>query len=132
MTRTISWRGVFENDEYRSLHGDAFKEDQDNVDWVAVTENHSLGWVTARDEDVLIGFVNVPWDGNLHAWIQDLMVSSTATHEGVGTRLIQEARDQSSLAGCLWLHVDFAASLAPFYLDSCGFEPSSAGLLKLS
>lgn len=134
MTRTISWRGLFENDEYRSLHRDAFKEDQDSegVDWVAMTERHSLGWVTARDRDALIGFVNVVWDGSFHAWIQDLMVSSAVTHQGVGTRLIQEAREQSSLAGCQWLHVDFDASLAPFYLDTCGFKPSSAGLLKLS
>lgn len=101
MTRTISWRGLFENDEYRSLHRDAFKEDQDSegVDRVAMTERHSLGWVTARDRDALIGFVSVVWDGSFHAWIQDLMVSSAVTHQGVGTRLIQEAREQSSLAG---------------------------------
>ena len=99
---------------------------------MAMTERYSLGWVTARDGDALIGFANVIWDGSLHAWIQDLMVASAVTHEGVGTRLIQEAREQGSLAGCQWLHVDFDESLAPFYLDTCGFESSSAGLLKLS
>ncbi len=32
---------------------------------------HSLGWVTAHDGDVLVGFVNVAWDGGDHAFLLD-------------------------------------------------------------
>jgi hypothetical protein len=37
----------------------------------------------------------------------------------------------SAPAGCGWLHVDFEDHLAPFYLESCGFRPTAAGVLRL-
>jgi hypothetical protein len=40
---------------------------------------------------------------------------------------VREARR----AGCEWLHVDFEEHLRPFYVNGCGFTPSSAGLLAL-
>ena len=50
---------------------------------------HSLGWVVARDGAELVGFVNVLWDGLVHAWIQDTMVAANASRgRGVGTRLV--------------------------------------------
>jgi hypothetical protein len=33
-------------------------------------------------------------------------------------------------AGCEWLHVDYEASLTPFY-EACGFVPTAAGLIRL-
>jgi len=50
---------------------------------------------------------------------------------GVGTHLLQEARDESSKAGYEWLHGDFEEPLAALYMDACGSEESSAGLLNL-
>lgn len=101
-------------------------------DWLAQVERHSMGWVTARDDNgVLVGFVNVIWDGLVHAWIQDVMVASTARHRGVGVQLVAAARDQCRDAGCEWLHVDFDDDLSDFYIDACGFSPASAGLMEL-
>jgi hypothetical protein len=33
--------------------------------------------------------------------------------------------------GCQWLHVDFEPNLASFYLDTCGFRRTDAGLVHL-
>jgi GNAT superfamily N-acetyltransferase len=131
MTITYEWRGAFVNDEFHILHAEAFETRVFDDDWVALTERHSLGWVTARDGDSLVGFVNVLWDGLVHAWLQDVMVALSARGEGIATRLVAVAREQAAAAGCEWLHVDFDDELAPFYFDACGFRPTNAGLIAL-
>jgi GNAT superfamily N-acetyltransferase len=135
LTNNFEWRGAFESAEVSLLHADSFGNAPDNApetDWRSMVLAHGLGWVTARDEDQgLIGFVNVIWDGGSHAWVQDVMVSSSARHHGVGTRLVAVARGACMRAGCAWLHVDFAEDLRPFYLGACGFQPSAAGLIRL-
>jgi GNAT superfamily N-acetyltransferase len=135
---TYEWRGKFDNDEANALHAEAFETrvfTSDEWDWVAITHAHSLGWVVARDEDDhdndLVGFVNVLWDGLVHAWIQDVMVANRTRGLGVGTRLVDEARAHARDAGCEWLHVDFEDHLRPFYFDACGFTPTNAGLIAL-
>jgi GNAT superfamily N-acetyltransferase len=128
------WRGPFTSQETNALHAEAFGAglvSAEDWDWVTLTGRYSLGWVTARDEDGLAGFVNVLWDGLVHAWLQDTMVASRARHRGVGTALVARASDGARVAGCEYLHVDFEDRLRPFYLGACGFSPTSAGLLKL-
>ncbi len=92
---------------------------------------HSLGWVVARRHSTLVGFVNVPWDGLAHAWIQDLMVASAARRQGLGRNLVRLATERAGAAGCEWLHVDFDDSLQHFYVEVCGFTPGKAGLRRL-
>jgi GNAT superfamily N-acetyltransferase len=94
-------------------------------------EGHSLGWVCARDGGVLVGFVNVAWDGVVHAFVLDTMVATRARRHGVGTRLVEIAVQQARAAGCEWLHVDFDDHLRAFYFDACGFTPTNAGLIEL-
>jgi GNAT superfamily N-acetyltransferase len=128
------WRGPFTSQEVNRLHAEAFGTgpfSAEDWDWAALTERFSLGWVTARDEDGLAGFVNVLWDGLVHAWLQDTMVACRARRRGVGTALVARASDGARVAGCEYLHVDFDDRLRPFYLDACGFAPTTAGLLKL-
>ena len=128
------WRGSFENDEVNRLHAEAFETDvfgEEDWNWRTLTSAHSLGWVTARDGTALVGFVNVLWDGLVHAWIQDTMVDVSARRRGVGTALVEWARRGARAAGCEWLHVDFDDRLRGFYLDSCGFRPTNAGLIAL-
>jgi hypothetical protein len=135
MTVSYEWRGAFTNAEVNTLHAEAFETRvfaDDEWDWVALTAAHSLGWVTARDGDVLIGFVNVVWDGLVHAWLQDTMVATSARHEGVGVGVVRAAQSGAADAGCEWLHVDFDDDLRPFYFDACGFTPTNAGLFPLS
>jgi GNAT superfamily N-acetyltransferase len=134
MAIDYEWRGPFANDEVNRLHAEAFETrvfDETEWNWRDLVERHSLGWVVARDGTTLVGFVNVLWDGLVHAWIQDAMVAQAARRQGVGVGLIARARDQAREAGCEWLHVDFDDGLRPFYVDACGFTPTSAGLIAL-
>ena len=134
MAHIYQWRGDFENSELTSLHRDAFESESIvavEADWKSLLLKHSLGWVTARDEFHLIGFVNVIWDGQVHAWIQDVMVSSASRKLGIGSSLVAYAREACKSAGCEWLHVDFEARLSSFYFDACNFKPTTAGLIHL-
>lgn len=135
MTITYTWRGDFDNAELNQLHAEAFATrvfDEAEWNWVQQVHGHSLGWVVARDGGELVGFVNVPWDGLVHAWIQDTTVATSVRHQGVGTELVAVAVRGARDAGCEWLHVDFDDELRPFYFDACGFTPTNAGLIALS
>lgn len=128
----IAWRGVFANAEVNTLHAEAFDHGPIEDDWTGITARHSIGWVTARDEDGrLIGFVNVIGDGTVHAWIQDTMVAPGVRRRGIGLRLVETARDGAREAGCEWLHVDYDADLREFY-RAAGFRPTEAGLIDLT
>ena len=134
MAVTYTWRGDLTSAELNALHADAFETKvygDDEWDWVAQLDGHSLGWVLARDGDALVGFVNVAWDGLVHAWIQDTMVASVARHRGIATALVARAVEGARGAGCEWLHVDFEDHLRPFYFEACGFTPTNAGLIEL-
>ena len=129
------WRGPFSNKEIHLLHAQAFETrlyDESEWDWVTQTDKYSLGWVVARHEGDFIGFVNVLWDGFVHAFIEDVMVHSSYRHKGVGVTLVSHARDRAQLAGCEFLHVGFAGDLQPFYIDACGFKPTCGGLMELT
>ncbi len=130
-----TWRGEFTNNEINGLHAQAFGHrvyNENEWEWVELCSSHSLGWVTARTEDDLVGFVNVISDGFIHAWIQDEMVSPGAQRQGIGVRLIRKARDAAKEAGCEWLHVDFDDELKVFYYDAAGFHPTNGGLIDLT
>ena len=52
---------------------------------------------------VVVGFVNVLWDGLVHAYLEDVMVAAEARNRGVGVegpatppRMAPELRDASS------------------------------------
>jgi GNAT superfamily N-acetyltransferase len=134
VTTIFTWRGAFTNSEVNALHAEAFQTrvyDEAEWDWVRLTSQHSLGWVVARQGGELIGFVNVLWDGLVHAWLQDTMVASRSRGEGIGTGLVARAREAAKAAGCEYLHVDFDEQLAPFYFGACGFSATWAGLIAL-
>ena len=131
VTVVYEWRGSFTSAEVEALHADAFGHAPGDLDWRSQVDHHSLGWVCARDGEVLVGFVNVPWDGAGHAFLVDTVVARRIRHQGVGSRLVAVAVDEARAANCEWLHVDFEADLAPFYLDACGFRPTPAGLIRL-
>ena len=131
----VVWRDEVTSAEVNALHAEAFGtrvfSDQE-WDWRTLLERHSLGWVTARDHaGTLVGFVNVLWDGGVHAWLQDTMVAASARRRGVATRVVGVARDRARAAGCEYLHVDFDDDLRDFYYGACGFTPTNAGLLRL-
>jgi GNAT superfamily N-acetyltransferase len=134
MPITYAWRGPFTNEEVNALHAEAFETrvfDAAEWNWVELTARHSLGWVVGRRDGALVGFVNVVWDGLVHAWLQDTMVALDARGHDIGTELVVRARDGAQAAGCEWLHVDFDDDLRHFYFDACGFQPTNAGLIAL-
>lgn len=128
---TCEWRGEFENHEVNALHAEAFGHRILDDDWVGQVEKRSLGWVTARDGVKLAGFVNVAWDGGVHAFLVDTMVARAYRRRGLATRLVKEATERARAAGCEWLHVDFDNELRSFYLDACGFRSTPAGVIRL-
>lgn len=100
--------------------------------WWSRIREHSLGWVGARDHDgLLVGFVNVAWDGGDHAFLIDTKTRGSHQRRGIGRDLVRVAVRHAAAAGCEWLFVDFGAELSPFYLDACGFTPTAAGLVHL-
>jgi GNAT superfamily N-acetyltransferase len=131
MTFTYEWRGDFDSAAVEALHAEGFGHAPAEYDWKAQVERHSLGWVCARDGDQLVGFVNIAWDGAVHAFILDTLVTKPARRQGVGKALIALAVEESRAAGCEWLHVDFDDHLRPFYFDACEFAPTNAGLFPL-
>ncbi|TQM77899.1 acetyltransferase (GNAT) family protein [Saccharothrix saharensis] len=128
---SYEWRGHFENPEVNALHAEGFDHAPLADDWWGQVTRHSLGWVTARRDDTLIGFVNVAWDGAIHAFVLDTLVTTAERSRGVGRHLVATAVDAARAAGCEWLHVDFDDHLEPFYFDNCGFQPTNAGLIAL-
>ena len=125
------WRGPFTNTELNVLHAEGFGHRVLDDDWHAQVSRHSLGWVCAREDGRLAGFVNVAWDGGVHAFLLDTLVTARVRRRGVGTKLVAAASDGARAAGCEWLHVDFEDHLRSFYFDSCGFSPTNAGLIAL-
>lgn len=127
---TYEWRGEFDNRALNVLHAEGFGHPVRD-DWWGRVNRHSLGWVCAWDGSELVGFVNVSWDGGVHAFILDTVVATKARRQGVGTMLVRVAAEQARAAGCEWLHVDFEEHLRPYYFDGCGFSPTKAGLIQL-
>lgn len=131
MTITYAWRGEIDDDALDRLHADGFGYPAGGANWADRLRRHSLGWVCALDGGVLVGFVNVAWDGGSHAFLLDTVVASDRRQEGIGVALVAAAAEGARAAGCAWLHVDFEERLSPFYLDACGFRETAAGLLAL-
>lgn len=127
------WRGAFENAELNALHAECFEHRFFNDDWWAQVNRYSLGWVCMRETDSqkLAGFVNVAWDGGLHAFLLDTMVTRPLQRQGHATCLVQEAVRNAKASQCEWLHVDFEPHLRSFYMHTCGFTPTEGGLVRL-
>jgi hypothetical protein len=91
MAITYERRGEFDNAEVSALHAEAFNTrvyDEAEWNWRQLVERHSLGWVVARAGTELVGFVNVLWDGLVHAWLQDTMVAAKGRRAGSRRRTV--------------------------------------------
>lgn len=125
------WRGYITNAALNALHAEAFEHEPFDEDWEKQLDRHSLGWVCAYAGDQLVGFVNVAWDGAVHAFVLDTIVAGSHRRTGIGSRLVALAAEEAKRAGCEWLHVDFDPEHRSFYLEACGFTPAEAGLIEL-
>ena len=128
----LAWRGSFLSPEVSALHAEGFGGNDSQRDWRATVERHSVGWVTARHHDErLIGFVNVAWDGAEHAFLLDTLVAVEFRRGGIGASLVGQAVKGALDTGGRWVHVDFEDHLTAFYLDTCGFTSTAAGVVRL-
>ena len=131
MTITYLWRSEFSNEAVNRLHAEAFGHRLFQDDWWTQVNQHSLGWVCAHAAEELVGFVNVAWDGALHAFILDTMVAANYQRRGIASEMLAICAREARNARCEWLHVDFEEHLRPLYFDRGGFAPTSAGLIRL-
>jgi GNAT superfamily N-acetyltransferase len=90
----------------------------------------SLGFVCAFADDRLVGFANIAWDGDKHAFLLDPTVHTEFQRRGIGTALVRYAVDTARSRGAEWLHVDYEPHLDGFY-SGCGFKKTEAGLVNL-
>lgn len=91
----------------------------------------SLCHVGAYAANRLIGFVNVAWDGGIHAFLLDTQVHPEFQRRGIATALVRAATEEARRRGATWLHVDYEPHLDRFY-RGCGFRPTPAGLISLA
>jgi GNAT superfamily N-acetyltransferase/ketosteroid isomerase-like protein len=91
----------------------------------------SLAYICAFCGDALIGFVNLAWDGSIHAFLLDTTVHPAWRRRGVGRELVRQAAAVAREQGMHWLHVDYEPQWAAFYQE-CGFTPTLAGLIRLN
>jgi GNAT superfamily N-acetyltransferase len=122
-----SWRGAFADADAEGF-GHRLLDDA----WNAPVERSGLGWVTAVDAGELVGFVNVAWDGGVHASLLDTLVRADRRREGIGTALVQAAVAGARGTGCEWPHVDVEDDLRGCYETGCGSTPTGAGLIALA
>jgi GNAT superfamily N-acetyltransferase len=91
---------------------------------------HSLAYVCAYRGERLVGFVNLAWDGSIHAFLLDTTVHPDLCRRGIGQQLVRRAATVARERGIVWLHVDFEPHLRDFY-RGCGFRHTEAGLMRL-
>lgn len=109
---------------------DAAWENHTASDFGPVLER-SLAYVCAFDGERLIGFVNLAWDGGVHAFLLDTTVHPDYQRRGIGRTLVERAVLVARACSIDALHVDFEPHLLHFY-RSCGFVHTEAGLMRLN
>lgn len=91
----------------------------------------SLVHAGAYAGDRLVGYVNVAWDGGVHAFLLDTTVDPEFQRRGIARELVRLVTAEAKARGADWLHVDYEPHLAGFY-EGCGFRPTTAGLIDLT
>ncbi len=117
------------NDVLNNLFRASWPDHRDADFQVVLT--HSLLYVCAYHNEQLIGFVNVAWDGGIHAFLLDTTVHPDYRRQGIGLQLVRQAAALAQAKGMHWLHVDYEPHLDHFYQE-CGFEHTDAGLIRLN
>jgi GNAT superfamily N-acetyltransferase len=127
----LSPRGSLTDTELETLHAAAFAHPVSDTPWRQRLEDHSITWITARQDSRLVGFVNVVGDGGAHAILLDTCVAPDFQARGVGRALVGAAVDEARRLGCEWVHADYEPHLVDFYEKACGMRPTEAGLVRL-
>jgi ribosomal protein S18 acetylase RimI-like enzyme len=125
-------RPEIDNEQLNRLHAEGFEHHVVDHDWQPQLR-HSLLWVGAFDGDRLVGFVNIAWDGGVHAFLLDTAVEVAYRHGGIGTRLVHEAIEAVRQHGGLeWIHVDSNDELMQNFYFPAGFRATPAGVVNVA
>lgn len=116
------------NDELNTLFSAAWPDHVES-DFLPIL-NRSLVYICAYQAERLIGFVNLAWDGGIHAFLLDTTVHPDLRRQGIGRRLVEHAVMAAKARGIEWISVDFEPHLRDFYY-CCGFRPTDAGVMNL-
>ena len=92
---------------------------------------YSLAYICAYQGQRLVGFVNLAWDGGVHAFLLDTTVHPDCQRRRIGRELVARAAQVARERGIDWLHVDYEPHLEAFY-RGCGFLHTQAGLMRLA
>lgn len=68
--------------------------------------SRSLGHVGAFDGEALVGFVNIAWDGGVHAFILDTCVDTAHQRQGIALKLCRVRPSwprRGARIGCMWI-----------------------------
>jgi len=111
------WTDPFpSNAQMNELSGAAWGDDPEPKDFSNILRR-SLAHVGAYERERLIGFVNVAWDGGIHAFVLDTCVHPDFRKRGVATRLVKEAGGLARRRGAQISRL----TLARFH-EGCGFR----------
>jgi ribosomal protein S18 acetylase RimI-like enzyme len=125
-------RPEIDNEQLNRLHAEGFEHHVSHHDWQPQLRR-SLSWIGAFDGERLIGFVNLAWDGGVHAFLLDTSVDVAYRHRGIGTRLVREAIDAARTHGGIeWIHVDSDEVLMRDFYGPAGFTRTPAGLVNVA
>jgi ribosomal protein S18 acetylase RimI-like enzyme len=116
------------NDELNALFSVSWP-DHKASDFMPIL-NRSLAYICAYQGERIVGFVNLAWDGGIHAFLLDTTVHPALRRQGVGRELVQQAIVTAKERGIEWISVDFEPHLKDFYFG-CGFRPTDAGVINL-
>jgi GNAT superfamily N-acetyltransferase len=108
-----------------------FDESWPNHNWRDFTLEHqySLAYIVAYAAEA-VGYVNLAWDGGIHAFLLNPTVHPHWRRREIGRNLVEQAAQVAKARGIHWLHVDYQPELQTFY-EKCGFKPTQAALLSL-
>ena len=121
---------VVSNEDLSELYALGWERDRVEVYDFLPTHERSLGFFCAYSEGKLVGYVNLAWDGGVHAFLLDTTVHPELRRHGIGRALVAQAAQAARARGIAWLHVDYEPHLESFY-RGCGFQHTAAGLMRL-
>lgn len=121
---------IVSNEDLSELYALGWEREHGAVYDFQPIHERSLGFFCAYSGTEFVGYVNLAWDGGVHAFLLDPTVHPAYKRRGIGTELVRHAVDLARERGLEWVHVDYEPHLESFY-KSCGFKPTLAGLINL-
>ncbi|WP_066189593.1 MULTISPECIES: GNAT family N-acetyltransferase [Gracilibacillus] len=92
--------------------------------------DHIYFWGAVRDhQGKLIAFGYVSSPGNLHGYMEDIIVHPDYQRKGIGVKLVRRLLEEANLRKLDHVSATFQEKHQAFY-KRCGLKPCSAGIWK--